>query len=198
MKRLETLAATLFGFAFLGLALAVTVETIMRKLFNRSLQGVDELGGYVLAIAGALSLTVALVSRAHIRIDIVHDRLPIALRVVLNLLASLAILLCAAALLRMAWFAYDESAALGATAQTPWATPLEYPQALWVAALLPFLIVCVIDLLRMATLLIQGRPGAIDRAYGPRSAKEELEEELEDLKARGVTPADGLLVEGRH
>src|SRR5262245_26149108 len=101
MKRLETLAATVFGFAFLGLAVAVMVETIMRKVFNRSLQGVDELGGYVLAIAGAMSLTVALVSRAHIRIDLIHELLPASLRTILNVLASLSILACAAALLRM-------------------------------------------------------------------------------------------------
>jgi TRAP-type C4-dicarboxylate transport system permease small subunit len=192
MKRLEMLAATIFGFAFLGLAAAVTVETIMRKVFNRSLQGVDELGGYVLAIAGAMSLTVALVARAHIRIDIVHDRLPAGLRAILNVLASLSILSCAAALLRMAWFAFDESAALGATAQTPWATPLEYPQALWMLALAPFLIVCAIEVAQIVVLLAQWKTRAIDRTYGPRTAQEELQDELDDLKARGVTP--GMVV----
>ena len=45
MKRLESLAASIFGLAFLVLAIAVTIETIMRKVFNQSLQGVDELGG---------------------------------------------------------------------------------------------------------------------------------------------------------
>ncbi len=192
MKRLEMLAATIFGFAFLGLAAAVTVETIMRKVFNRSLQGVDELGGYVLAIAGAMSLTVALVARAHIRIDIVHDRLPAGLRAILNVLASLSILSCAAALLRMAWFAFDESAALGATAQTPWATPLEYPQALWMLALAPFLIVCAIEVAQIVVLLAQWKTRAIDRTYGPRTAQEELQDELDDLKARGGTP--GMVV----
>jgi TRAP-type C4-dicarboxylate transport system permease small subunit len=196
MKRLETLAATIFGFAFLGLAVAVTAEVVMRKIFNRSLQGVDELGGYILALAGAMSLTVALVARAHIRIDIVHDRLPALLRAVLNVLASLAILACAAALLRMAWFAYDESAALGATAQTPWATPLEYPQALWMLALTPFLIVCAIEVVQILLLLVQGRTRAIDRSYGPRTAQDDLQDELDDLKARGVA-ADVLMPDGK-
>src|SRR3954452_12290968 len=119
MKKLESVAASIFGLAFLVLAIAVTAETVMRKVFNQSLQGVDELGGYILAIAGAMSFAVALVARAHIRIDIVHDHLPALLRVVLNVLASVSILVCTVAILRMAWFAYDESAALGATAQTP-------------------------------------------------------------------------------
>ena len=55
MKKLESLAASIFGLAFLVLAIAVTIETIMRKAFNQSLQGVDELGGYILALAGALT-----------------------------------------------------------------------------------------------------------------------------------------------
>ncbi len=191
MKKLETLAATIFGLAFLVLAAAGTAEPIMRTVFNRSLQGVDELGGYILALAGAMSFAVALAARAHIRIDIVHDHLPAPLRVALNVIAQLSILACAIALTRMAWFAYDESAALGATAQTPWATPLKYPQALWLAALLPFLIVCVFEIVRLVTLLFRGEVRTIDRNYGPRTAQEELEDELADLKARGVT-ADAL------
>src|ERR1041384_4055503 len=142
MKRLEAIAAAIFGLAFLVLAVAVTAETIMRKVFNQSLQGVDELGGYILALAGTMSLSVALVARAHIRIEIVHEHLPKGLRSPLNVIASVSILVCAVALLRMAWFAYDESSVLGSTAQTPWATPLKSPQALWVLALGPFVIVC--------------------------------------------------------
>jgi len=187
MKKLEGLAASIFGLAFLVLAVAVTIETVMRKVFNQSLQGVDELGGYILALAGALSFSVALVARAHIRIDIVHEHLPRLLRVPLNLLASLSILACAAALLRMAWFACDESAALGATAQTPWATPLKYPQALWVAALVPFVAVCAVEVFRIVGLFAKGDLREIDRQYGPRTAQDELHDELEDLKARGVT-----------
>jgi TRAP-type C4-dicarboxylate transport system permease small subunit len=134
-----------------------------------------------------MSLSVALVARAHIRIDIVHEHLPRALRVPLNVIASLAILVCAIALLRMAWFAYDESSALGATAQTPWATPLKYPQALWVAALVPFVIVCAAEVFNILRLLARGDLRAIDRGFGPRTAQDELEDELADLKARGVT-----------
>jgi TRAP-type C4-dicarboxylate transport system permease small subunit len=187
MKRVEALAASIFGLAFLVLAVAVTAETIMRKLLNQSLQGVDELGGYILALAGTMSLSVALVARAHIRIDIVHDRLPLALRWPLNILASISILICALALLRMAWFAYGESSDLGATAQTPWATPLRYPQGLWVLALVPFVAVCAFEVFNILKLLFRGEVIAIDRRYGPRTAREELADELADLEARGVT-----------
>lgn len=187
MKKLEALAASIFGLAFLVLAVAVTAETIMRKVFNQSLQGVDELGGYILALAGTMSLSVALVARAHIRIDIVHEHLPKALRWPLNVIASVSIFVCALALMRMAWFAYDESSVLGATAQTPWATPLKYPQALWTLALAVFVVVCAFEVFNIAKLLFKGDTRTIDRNYSPRTAQEELEDELADLKARGVT-----------
>ena len=132
MQRFERFAAFIFGFGFLALALAVAVETVMRKVFNKSLQGVDELGGYVLAVGAALSFAIALRSRTHIRIDVIHDLLPRPLRIALNLLAIPALAACAAAAFVMAWLAFSDTIQYGATAQTPWATPLKYPQGLWV------------------------------------------------------------------
>ena len=186
MKRIETIAATIFGTAFLFLAVAVATETTMRKVFNRSLQGVDELGGYVLAIGAALTFVVALVSRAHIRIDIVHERLPRALRIGLNAVALVSIAVVSVALLAMAWMALQDSVLFNSTAQTPWATPLQWPQAGWVAALALFVLVATGEAVRLAGQAVAGRWDTIDRDYGPRGSKDELEEELQDLKARGV------------
>jgi TRAP-type C4-dicarboxylate transport system permease small subunit len=184
MKRLEAIAATVFGTAFLILALLVALETVMRKLFNTSLQGVDELGGYLLASSAALAMAVALVSRAHIRIDLLHDFAPRALRNVLNVLAMLALFASAVMLARMAWIALDESMLFNATAQTPWATPLRHPQTAWLCAIAIFVAVAVFQLLRAGYLALRGQWGFLDKIYGPRGAKEELDEELEDLRQR--------------
>jgi TRAP-type C4-dicarboxylate transport system permease small subunit len=186
MQLLERVAAWVFGLAFLFLALAVAVETIMRKVFNRSLQGVDELGGYVLAVGAALSFAVALRQRTHIRIDVVHERLPKALRVALNALALPALTACAAAIAYMAWFALNDTIQFNATAQTPWATPLRYPQTAWLIALGVFLVFAVVETGVMLLTLVTGRFTQMDHSYGPRGAKQELDEELADLKARGV------------
>lgn len=188
MKRFESIAAGLFGVLFLIQALAVAVETLSRKLFNYSLQGVDELGGYFLACGAALACAVALIGRAHIRIDLLHDRFPRWLQTGMNGLSLLGIALCAGALLRMAWIALDESMLFNATAQTPWATPLWLPQTAWLIAIGIFTVVAVLELLRFLRLLVLRRINDINRVYGPRGSKEELQEELDDLQARGVAP----------
>ncbi len=197
MQRLERLSAWVFGLSFLFLALAVAVETVMRKVFNKSLQGVDELGGYVLAVGAALSFAIALRERTHIRIDVVHERLPKALRVLLNALALPSLTACAAAIAYMAWFALGDTIQFNATAQTPWATPLRYPQTAWVMALCVFVLFALVETVVMLFTLLTGRFADMDRRYGPRGAKDELDEELADLKARGVVEVGGANGGGR-
>ena len=189
MKNLEKVAATLFGVVFVLLSLAVAVETSMRKLFNISLQGVDELGGYALAVGASLAFTLALVSRAHIRIDLIHDRLPQGPRVVLNVLAMLTVSATALLLLAMAFYSLRDSIALNSTAQTPWATPIKYPQMVWFACLGLFAAVAGGYGIRVLWMAFSGRGDALVRDYSPRGAKEELKEELDDAKARGVDVA---------
>jgi len=185
MKHLENIAATLFGILFLILGFAVAVETLMRKVMNKSLQGVDELGGYILATGAALAFVVALAGRAHIRIDIVHDFLPRLLRVVLNVLSLAALTVTAVAVFWMGWIALSDSRLFNATAQTPWATPLHYPQTVWVVALAVFVLACLVEWVRLGSIAAREGIDGIDRRAGPRTSREELAEELEDLKARG-------------
>lgn len=187
MQRLDRILAMIFGFGLLALALAVAIETIMRKIFNKSLQGVDELGGYILAVTAALSFAVALHARTHIRIDLIHDHLPRGLRAILNVLAAASISVCSLAALYMSWLALIDTIQFNSTAQTPWATPLKIPQTAWVLSLLLFAIVAIVEAAKAASLLLTGRIADLDQHYGPRGTKEELDEELADLKARGGT-----------
>lgn len=191
MKRLETAGAWLFGLVFVALSIAVAIEVTLRKALNVSLQGVDELGGYALAVGSALAFSLALVARAHIRIDIVHGRLPRALRIPMNLVSVLSLAATAAALAVLAWFALSDSISMNSTAQTPWATPLRWPQSVWFAALAVFAAVAIGSALRVLGLTFAGRADAVDRDFGPRGTREELQDELADIEARGAAVVPG-------
>jgi len=189
MKRIELIAAWLFGLAFTALGIAVTVETVSRKVFNYSLQGVDELGGYALAVGSALAFCVALTGKAHIRIDILHALLPRWLRIGMNLASVVCLALCAVALLAMGWISFSDTLAFNSIAQTPWATPLKYPQAIWIGALVLFAAMSCVAVASIAIMFLARRLQAIDSEFGPKSTGDELQEELADLRKRAGTSA---------
>jgi len=182
--RMETVLATAFGAIFLGLAFIVAIETISRKLFNVSLQGADELGGYALAVGSTLAFSLSLLGRNHIRVDVFHDKFPPRVQALLNWLSIVSL---AAFALFIAWVAFkviQDTTAYRSTAQTPWATPLIIPQGVWYAGLVIFAGVACALAWRATRLLASGDIRKLNSDFHPKSAKEELKEELDDLKAR--------------
>lgn len=186
MRRIESIFANLFGVIFLVLAFVVTIETLARKIFNFSIQGADELGGYALAIGSTLAFALAVSGRNHIRVDVFHELFPRRVKAALNwisivLLAALAVLFVA-----VSWRVISESLAYRSTAQTPWATPLIYPQALWYAGLVLFMLIAVGYAARASYLLVKGRIDDLNREFHAKSTKEEVREELEDFAHRSA------------
>lgn len=181
---METVLATAFGAIFLGLAFVVAIETISRKLFNVSLQGADELGGYALAVGSTLAFSLALLGRNHIRVDVFHEKFPPRVRALLNWISIVSLAVFA---LFIAWVAFkviQDTTAYRSTAQTPWATPLIIPQGVWYAGLVIFALVACALAWRATRLLLNGDIPRLNSDFQPKSAKEELKEELDDLKAR--------------
>lgn len=184
MRRIEDILATVFGAIFIVLAFAVTVETLVRKIFNFSLQGVDELGGYSLAIGSTLAFGLAVIGRNHIRVDVFHENFPRWLKALLNWVSIVLLTALAALFVAVSWRVLSESLEYGSTAQTPWATPLIYPQSFWYAGLVLFLLIAGGFAVRATWLFVSGRIDELNEEFHAKSAKEELKEELEDLKHR--------------
>jgi TRAP-type C4-dicarboxylate transport system permease small subunit len=184
LQGLGALFANVCGYILLGLAVLVTAETLGRKFFNISLQGVDELGGYALAVGSALAFTTALVERAHIRIELFHVMLPVPLQMALNWLAITSIAAFGGLLAFVCFTILSDSFAYNSTAPTPWATPLVYPQSLWYAGMVIFAVVSGAMALHATYLLVTGNAKALNKMYGPKEAAEEVKEELEDLARR--------------
>lgn len=191
MKRLETLLANIFGVIFLVLSLVVTVETMARKLFNFSIQGADELGGYSLAIGSTIAFSLALVGRNHIRVDVFHELFPRGLKAALNWLSIMLLAAAAVLFVVVSWRVLAESQEYRSTAQTPWATPLIWPQSLWYAGLVMFALVATGFAGRATWLLLSGRIGELNEEFHPKSTREELKEELDDLAQRSAGARGG-------
>jgi len=187
-ERIETVLATIFGGIFLALSVVVAVETISRKLFNVSLQGADELGGYALAVGSTIAFSLALMGRNHIRVDVFHEKFPRGLQAAFNWLSIVAIAAFGAFIAWIAFKVIGDTLAYRSTAQTPWATPLIYPQGVWYAGLVIFALVAIGYAVRATMLLVAGHIDTLNRDFHPKSAKEELKEELEDLAQRQGAP----------
>ena len=165
-------------------AVLIGVDVLMRKFLSRSIGGADELAGYALAIGRAWSLGAALLDRAHIRIDSLYMLFPRALRLALD---AVAILLLVGFFALTAWHGLgvvSQSWISGSRSQSALETPTVIPQALWIAGLAGFVIVGVLLLLQAARLALVGDLNAVARLISTRSAAEEVEEEIRDLKDR--------------
>lgn len=183
-EHIENVLAWVFGAIFLALAAVVTVETLSRKIFNVSLQGADELGGYALAVGSTIAFSLALMGRNHIRVDVFHEMFPRRVQAFLNWFSIASM---AAFGIFVAWVATKviaDTLEYGSTAQTPWATPLVWPQSVWYAGLVVFALVATGYALRATGLLARGRIEVLNHDFHPKSAKEELKEELDDLANR--------------
>lgn len=184
MTTVSRVLGILFGYLTLALGVIVTGETAARKLFNVSLQGADELGGYILAFTSCLSFCVALIGRNHMRIDLIHYRLPVRGQAVLNWLSSVSIAVFAVVLAWAAFGIIRDTFRYQSTAPTPWATPLIYPQSAWYVGLLAFAAIAVILAARATRLLARDRVKELADQFQPKATQEELQEELADAARR--------------
>lgn len=131
------------GWLLTALALWIAFNTLLRKFFSFSFQGVDEIGGYTLAIVAAAGCAKAAFDRAHVRIDVFNRMLPRTWRAILDLGAQ-------AALIAMMWIIVSaavsltlDSLKMGALSPSILRTPIWIPQALWSLGLIWFLTVLI-------------------------------------------------------
>jgi TRAP-type C4-dicarboxylate transport system permease small subunit len=168
------------GWWLIALSVATCVEMIGRKLFNYSLQGIDEIGGYTLAVTSAIGFSYALLLKAHTRVDFLLAKLPVPLRAFLNLLAMVSL---AAMTLFAVWRGYvvpSESIEFQSVSTSPLQTPLWIPHSLWFAGWALFGL-CAAILAGHAALLFVRDQRELNRQYGPLTLEEEIEAEAGEL-----------------
>ena len=187
-NRVQRMLAWAFGAIFVALSVVVSVETFARKVFNYSIQGADELGGYALAAGSVIAFSLALIGRNHIRVDVFHERFPRRMQAWLNALSYVLLAVFAVLLAVVAFKVVTDTLAYRSTAPTPWQTPLIWPQSVWYASLVVFALLTVGYASRAVWLPVRGDIDRVNRDFHPKSAKEEVKEELDDFAQRRGAP----------
>ncbi len=189
-----TLAAAVMahaaGWNYVACAALITADVVGRNLFGASSAATVELSSYMLACGIAWSLAHTLARRAHIRVDVLVNRLSLRARAPLHVL-SLALLAGFAGFIAWAgWQLVDESLLFGAHDNSALRIPMALPQGIWAAGLAAFLAMALVLLLESALALALGRASAVDALLGSRTVDDETEEALEAVAmAREEKPA---------
>lgn len=195
IRKFNVACSILGGYVLLLLSFLIVFEIIARKLFSYSLQGVDEIGGYVVAITGTFGFAYALINRTHTRIDIILGHVPPLPRNLLNLLAYALVTGAALFMLRYGYVALSESILFNSRSPTPLQTIMWIPQGMWFGGLFVFSVTAVALLVHLVVLQIRD-PERGFRLYGPPTVEEEVEREMAQAEARKAE-ATGLGAGGR-
>jgi TRAP-type mannitol/chloroaromatic compound transport system permease small subunit len=167
------------GWLFVVCALFVSFDVLARKFLNVSSKATVEITGYMLAFGIAWGLCDALTTRAHIRVDVLVSRLPLAFRVWAHGLALAFLAVLAFFFVWRAWAVVLESWEFNAHDSSALTIPLVVPQALWALGITAFFLLTMLMLAEVSILLSMGRRGQVDRMLGPRTLREEADEALE-------------------
>jgi TRAP-type mannitol/chloroaromatic compound transport system permease small subunit len=167
------------GWLFVVCALFVSFDVLARKFLSVSSKATVEVTGYMLAFGIAWGLCDALTTRAHIRVDVIVSKLPLAFRVWAHGLALAFLAMLAFFFVWRAWAVVLESWEFNAHDSSALTIPLVVPQALWALGITAFFVLTVLMLTEVLILLSMGRRGQVDRMLGPRTLQEEAEEALE-------------------
>lgn len=168
IESLSKLFARVGGALILLSAVLITIDVVTRGIVGSSLVNSFEFSTYALAVAVSFSLAYALVSRAHIRIDILLKLLPLRPRLALDIVALTVFAVFVGLLVWYAGETFRQSLDFGARSNSSLAIPLAIPQGVWLLGLVFFLLVCVMLLSRSVVNLMRGRLDDVARAIGQR------------------------------
>ena len=184
LERASQHALSVAGWCYLAMTGFICFDIVARRMLGFSSGATSELSGYLLGIGMAWGLAGALLDRAHVRIDLLVQKLPLGARAWLHA-AALAVLLVVAGF--FAWGSASlaiDSYQLRATDVSLLRTPLALPQAAWAAGLALFFVVALALALRVLAALVRREPARVEQALAARSYQDEVAETLEAARSR--------------
>lgn len=185
-RRLSQFSLWFGGTLVLLAAILIGIDVLLRKFFQTSIGGADELAGYALAIGTAWSLGAALLDRAHIRIDSLYGFFPRGLRLALDLVGLALFIGFFGLIAWRGWSVVEQSWGSASRSHTALETPTVIPQSIWVLGLTILAVVGSVLLVHAFVFIARGEAGAATRMISTRSVTEEVEDEVRFLKERGA------------
>ena len=165
------------GTLIVASALLVTAEIFLRKFFNISIGGADEISGYAFGVATTLGFAYALHERAHIRVDALYLIFPGWLRFAASFV-GLALLIGFAAIAGFAaWNMVFDTLIHGSRSITPMRTPLAIPQIPWLFGWVFFVVSGIIIALASICRLGRRDQTGADALIGVKSINQQIEDE---------------------
>ncbi|NPC56964.1 TRAP transporter small permease subunit [Caenimonas soli] len=159
----------------------ISLDVVFRALFKTTVFESFELSTYAFAIATAFGLAFALSSRAHIRIEVVYNLLPLRWRAWLDVFSYTLLSVAACVLLYWCAVTVFANAQAGARSNSALSVPMVIPQGLWLAGLAWFAIVAIVYSAAGLWTLLKGDAQAANTLLGVPSLQEEIEANAPDL-----------------
>ncbi len=166
------------GAGYLLMTAVILFDIFGRRIFGVSTAAPTELTGYLLAIGMTLGLAGTLGQRAHVRIDVLVQKMPLRIRAGLHLLSLIVLLVVTGFFTYGAVLLVLESWDFQATDTSALRTPLVLPQGLWAAGFVLLFVTVAALTLRSLLWFARGRMEDIDRALTARTDRDEARETL--------------------
>lgn len=163
------------GLALLASAAAISIDVITRALWKVAYLESFELSTYAFAIATSMGLSWALMSKAHIRIEIVYTLFPVRVRAWLDVYAYAGLALVAGVLLYWCGLTWWGNVQSGARSNSSLALPLKWPQGLWLLGIAWLAALAALSALQGLWLCLSGRHEQAHAQLGVATLKDEIE-----------------------
>lgn len=158
-------------------ALLVTLEVFLRKVFNISLGGADEISGYAFGVATTLALSFALFERAHIRVDALMGQFPKRTHAFINFFGLVMLIGFASVIVVMVWSMVGDTLENGSRSITPMRVPLAIPQIPWLFGWMFFVFSGVLIGLVAIRQYLRGDEAGVQELIGVKSLDEQIQDE---------------------
>lgn len=177
IDKVSSLSTIISCIALFFMSVYIGIDVLIRKFLSISIQGSDELSGYVLAFVSVWGFTYALMHKGHIRIEILYMKLSEKTQRILDLVSMASL---ASYIWVFTYFAFrvlSTSVKRHSLANTPLQTPLWIPQSLWFLGMLFFSIVIFVYFLFPLVWFFQNKYQAMGDLIGCPLLEENIKEE---------------------